>query len=165
MSRVLPIVLHGLTRSSSSTFEEVSVRIFEELLSQTVGQVADLDNLNANHSNEPGMRYLITFDDGNTSDIELALPLLKKYRAGAVFFIVVSWIGRPGYLSWEQVQILRQEGMHVGSHSLTHLPMTNIPDAVCKEEFTRSREAIEDRLGERVMSFSFSCITSIFSSW
>ncbi len=50
---------------------------------------------------------LITFDDGHESDSIVAAPELARRNLHAIFFVVWSYLGRPGYLSRDQVLALR----------------------------------------------------------
>ena len=47
--------------------------------------------------------WLLTFDDGYVSDYKIVLPLLVKFNAKALFFIITSKIGSPEYLNWGQL--------------------------------------------------------------
>lgn len=64
----------------------------------------------------------ITFDDGNASDVEHALPALVRRDLTATFFVVAGRIDAPGSLSAEAIRRLVSAGMTVGSHGLAHRP-------------------------------------------
>src|SRR5262249_54900059 len=63
---------------------------------------------------------LISFDDGDVSNVEVALPLLAQRRMVAEFFVTAGFVGRPGRLSAEDVLALADAGMGVQAHGLTH---------------------------------------------
>ena len=153
MSRLISVVLHRLVNETPNKFEDIKVSVFEDLVMQLRDRWTLIDNACAVAKDE--CRYVITFDDGNISDIELALPILKKHGVSAVFFPVTSWIGRPGHLSWNQLRTLKNEGMQIGSHSVTHIPLTALDSDVCREELLRSREIIEAKLGSPITTFAF----------
>ena len=69
---------------------------------------------------------LITFDDGHESDWIVAAPELARRNLHAIFFVVWSYLGRPGYLSREQVIELRSQGFEIGSHGMTHTRLSQI---------------------------------------
>jgi len=46
----------------------------------------------------------LTFDDGNRSDLSLALPLLRERGLTALFFVVAGRLGEPGSLSADDVE-------------------------------------------------------------
>lgn len=79
----------------------------------------------------PDKLVVLTFDDGNISDIKYTAPLLKKYGFGATFFISSnSFLGAPGTtegrMSWDQIKKLDEMGFEIGNHSTTHPPFTGL---------------------------------------
>ena len=71
-------------------------------------------------------RVEITFDDGNLSDYDVALPVLKRAGLCAQFFIVTDRIGRTNYLSSEHIKTLHSEGMSIGTHGAEHVNWTTL---------------------------------------
>lgn len=70
----------------------------------------------------PEKPIILTFDDGYSSNYELAFPLLKKYEIKAVMNIVVNSVGEtPGtypHFSWEEAEIMMKSGfVELGSHT------------------------------------------------
>ena len=49
----------------------------------------------------PKKLVVLTFDDGNISDLATAAPILKTHGFGATFYITSGWVGKPGRLNWE----------------------------------------------------------------
>lgn len=63
---------------------------------------------------------------------------------------------RPFYsLTWEMLHEIRRAGMTVGSHTRTHVLMTNESRQRVMEEVAGSREDIEGRLGTGVQHFAY----------
>jgi peptidoglycan/xylan/chitin deacetylase (PgdA/CDA1 family) len=60
------------------------------------------------------------------------------------------------FLSWDDIRRLRESGLFtIGSHGMTHTPITMLsPDAV-RCELVNSRFTISERLGEPIDSFAF----------
>jgi peptidoglycan/xylan/chitin deacetylase (PgdA/CDA1 family) len=50
---------------------------------------------------------------------------------------------------------MRRHGIDVGSHTLSHPDLTQLPSARAEDEIRRSREIIEDRLGAPAESFAY----------
>jgi len=69
---------------------------------------------------------VITFDDGYADSYEQALPVLNELKMTATFFIVRDFIGRPGYLTQEQITKMQKAGMEIGGHSLSHKNLTKV---------------------------------------
>ena len=92
----------------------------------------------------------LTFDDGYESDVSQALPYLEERSVPATFFVVPTLIGQPGYLRWDQVRALAQAGMAVGSHSLTHACLPELPARELRNELAASRQLLQEQLGAPV---------------
>lgn len=61
---------------------------------------------------------VLTFDDGYSSDLRYAVPLLEKYGACATFFVFGGGVNTPGYLSEEELRTLSGKSCaEVGNHS------------------------------------------------
>jgi peptidoglycan/xylan/chitin deacetylase (PgdA/CDA1 family) len=106
-----------------------------------------LDQLCDPHQNNNRQRgVVITFDDGNASDYEIATPILKKYGLTAVFFVIVSRVGQQGYVRWDQLAKMQSDGMSIQSHSLTHPYLSEISKASLYLELHGSKTGIEKNL-------------------
>ena len=151
---IVPLVLHGVfTGENSGSFEDLSCSKLEEMLEYMHAQQQI-------HSNRTGSSYhskkfLLTFDDGEISNFELALPLLKKFDRKAVFFVVTNFVGKPGYMDWYQINELLDAGMFVGSHSHTHPEFTSLSLEEARFEFKTSKEILEQALGKEITMFSY----------
>lgn len=153
MSTINALVLHRITEGKGSRFEDVSTANLASILDSISSSFTLLRE--QPKTNAFPQSWFITFDDGNASDYEIALPLLRKYDVKATFFIVTSWVGKPGFMNWEQIKCMDLEGMQIGSHSVSHKEMTKIPNAERINEFISSRKIIEDHLGKMVNAFAF----------
>jgi len=89
----------------------------------------------------------ITFDDGNQSDVDLALPALLKRGLSATFFLVVNSIDTPDYLSTSQIKELLNEGMQLGSHGYDHVPWFKMNSATAQREIYQAKDTLEQTLG------------------
>jgi len=66
----------------------------------------------------PENAILITFDDGYESFYKYAYPILKKFRFPAINFVIVSRIGTPGHLTWDEMKEMLRSGLITfGSHT------------------------------------------------
>ena len=95
----------------------------------------------------PTLPVIISFDDGWETQIEYALPGLEKYHYPATFFVVTDYIGRPGFISWPQLQTLLTDGMRIGSHSRSHPRLTKIKDTTkLWDQIHNSKTILESQL-------------------
>ena len=86
----------------------------------------------------------ITFDDGNVSDLEHALPALRARGLEGTFFIVAGRIGTPGFLDASGVRQLAAAGMEIGSHGMCHRPWRHLDALARDEELVRAKALLEE---------------------
>ena len=85
----------------------------------------------------------ITFDDGYTDNLTEALPLLEKYDAVATIFLITDFVGRPGYLTAEQIQTLAAGGrVKFGSHTVNHQKLDELTPEQLTAEIDASAAAL-----------------------
>ena len=94
----------------------------------------------------PDGLVVLTFDDGNKSDISFVAPKLKEYGFGASFYITegLGYEADPNkerYVSWEDARQLHELGFEVGNHTGSHPNMTKLS----KDEIRSNLELIEQR--------------------
>lgn len=103
----------------------------------------------------PQRAVAFTFDDGYADAFTTALPILRRHRAVATFYIVSGFIGRAGYMGWNELRVLRDEGMEIGAHSVTHADLTTLGLEDLRTEIGQSGAAIAAELGQAVVSFCY----------
>lgn len=152
---VIPLVLHRIVLNGCRReFEDVELSVFKHILDYCGPRITTI-NGGQLASAPTSMSYLLTFDDGYSSDVELVLPMLKIMKRSAIFFLIADMVNKSGYLSKTQVRELVSEGMVIGSHSFTHQDMRRLSASQQLEEFVASRNRIEDIAGTGVTCFSF----------
>ncbi len=102
----------------------------------------------------PEHPVVITFDDGNRSDHEHALPILVANGFTATFFITGNRVGRPDGLDESQIRDLCAAGMEVGSHGMTHRFLAELSVGEQEDECRRSRDVLTGVTGSPVRFFS-----------
>jgi len=93
---------------------------------------------------------VLSFDDGNASDVSRALPELRKRRLNASFFVVARRIGEPGSLARDDLRTLVAEGMTIGSHGSQHRAWPTLDETALHEELDDARTAIAEAAGTSV---------------
>ena len=118
----------------------------------------------------PDGAAILTFDDGMRNFFTVVAPILLKRKIPATAFIVTgenftrevsdrssSW--RPedddSYLSWSEVRQLAEVGLEFGSHSCTHITLTDIPPAQAQAELETSLNTLNSHLGPRSFALSY----------
>jgi len=120
--------------------------------------------------NDGGNRSFVavTFDDGYHSILENALPILREKKIPVTLFVPTNSLGtRPGWITNErhrdaaerlltsdELRFVQQTGGLIGSHSVSHRPLTELSRTEALAELTESRQALEKILGRNVDSFA-----------
>lgn len=107
----------------------------------------------------PDKRIALTFDDGVSSLLTGAAPILADLGVPWTVFVVTDWAeGRHGMgdllLTWEQTAQLADAGATIASHSATHPDFATLGPAETLDELGRSRAALRDRLGIDTVEFA-----------
>ena len=151
----IALTLHRIVKSEKYRLnhEDITVDKLDYLLRKIQNSTFAIEDLNKNNQNKSN--FLLTFDDGFSSDFEIVFPMLKLMKINAVFFIVTSSIGKKGYLNEEQIVNLSNMGMTVGSHSVNHFDMLNLSKKDRMNELINSKNELEKIISKKVSSFSF----------
>jgi peptidoglycan/xylan/chitin deacetylase (PgdA/CDA1 family) len=86
----------------------------------------------------------ISFDDGNRSDVDIALPALRDRGLTASFFALAGRLDDPASLDAADLRGLRAAGMEIGTHGWTHIPWRGLSDADARRELLDSRVALTE---------------------
>ncbi|MDX6570952.1 MAG: hypothetical protein QOC86_108, partial [Gaiellales bacterium] len=105
----------------------------------------------------PPKPVLLTFDDGYRDVFTNALPVLARLHLPATAYVVTGRISGsdPSFLTWAELRIAEREGLEIGSHTVTHRPLPQLPTATADRELRDSRRALERHLGHRVQWFAY----------
>ena len=112
-------------------------------------------------------KVAITLDDAYQDVYLNAFPLLQKFGFTACIFVITGYVGkynewdynwgknRKRHLSWEQIKEMADAGFGFGSHTVNHPDLTKIPQQFVEYELRRSKEVLEDKLGQRIDFLSY----------
>lgn len=99
-------------------------------------------------------RFRISFDDGNLSDLDVALPRLIARNLSADVFVLAGRIGQTGSLSAADIRALAAACQRIGSHGIHHRDWRRIPPAELHAELTQSRAALAAITGAPITTAS-----------
>jgi peptidoglycan/xylan/chitin deacetylase (PgdA/CDA1 family) len=86
----------------------------------------------------------ITFDDGNASDLEHALPALAQRGLRGTFFVVAGRLQEPAFLDPAGVRELAAAGMDIGCHGMHHRPWRGLDEPALREELVQAKAILEE---------------------
>jgi peptidoglycan/xylan/chitin deacetylase (PgdA/CDA1 family) len=103
----------------------------------------------------PPRSIALTFDDGYADAYTTVLPILRAYGFTATFYVVSSFVGRPGYMGWDELAALRDAGMQIGAHSVDHLDLTQLDPQSAAWQIAQSGAELARGLGIDITSFCY----------
>ena len=96
----------------------------------------------------------LTFDDGSASSYQPLLEIVAQ-GAKATQFVIPHHVGQTGFMSWSQIKTLGQQGIEIGSHTLSHCALTTVAAKQAIAELQDSKSQIEDKLGYAVSALAY----------
>jgi peptidoglycan/xylan/chitin deacetylase (PgdA/CDA1 family) len=102
----------------------------------------------------PERSLIISFDDGNQTDYDLAFTLLERFGFKATFFLTSDFIDRPGHLTRSQILQMSKGGMEFGSHGKTHRFLSTLSEKELRSELVESKTVLEDLIGKDISLLS-----------
>ncbi len=103
----------------------------------------------------PPRAVAITFDDGDVTQHEAAVPILQEHGFQAMFFVTAARVGEPGMMGWDDVRRVEAAGMAIGSHGLTHRLLTELTVDEVRWELAESKRLLETHVMRPVQWFAF----------
>jgi peptidoglycan/xylan/chitin deacetylase (PgdA/CDA1 family) len=103
----------------------------------------------------PSRPVVITFDDGYADLFTTAYPILAKHHFKAVAYIVSSFVGRPGYVTADQLLQLDHNGIEIASHTVDHPDLARSSAGSRMQELVDSKRWLEQLVGHPVLDFAY----------
>lgn len=95
----------------------------------------------------------LTFDDGLTSCLTEAAPVLEAVGARATVFVISGRVGKPGYLDLAGLRALQDRGWEIGAHGHTHVRLPWARDL--HDETAGARARLEQWLDTPVVRMAY----------
>lgn len=137
----------------------VSPKLFESHIAELAVQKSiRMTDFNYPVFSKDKLNIAITFDDGYRDNLSVAAPILLKYKMPFSVFITVANIkkGPPQYLSVKELQELAMlPFVTIGSHGVTHKPLTLCRDHELLDELQSSKYYLEDITGKEITSITY----------
>jgi len=145
-------------------FEQQMARLQQSQCAVTLDEA--LDMLRHGPIDKPAVA--VTFDDGYLDNLRDALPILQAHAIPATIFVTVAFCDQTArharysnergrlHLDWDEVRELSaQPGITIGSHTLTHPHLPQLPSAEAQREIAESRARIESQIARPVFHFCY----------
>ncbi|MBI2095483.1 MAG: polysaccharide deacetylase family protein [Candidatus Omnitrophica bacterium] len=144
-----PSSLHVLPEDFEKQMEFLKVHRYRVVpLAELAGRILEKKPV-------PPKTVAITFDDGSLDNFQNAFPVLKNMGFPATIFMITENIGKEGWLSEEDLRILDESGIAIGSHTVTHAFLPELGTEKVAEELARSKKDLEKVLGHPVTLLSY----------
>lgn len=115
-----------------------------------------------------GYNIAVTFDDAYQSVLQNALPVLQAKNIPATIFVPTGYLGRkPQWIknqnhryasetvvTQEQLRGLPDNLITIGSHTVSHINLTNVDKSIARKEIFESKETLERILKNKVTLFA-----------
>ena len=109
-------------------------------------------------SNSGNSKYVIlTFDDGYKSQYTTVKPILDKYGFKGTFYVVCNYAQKidTDRMNWTEIKELHQQGHDIGSHTMNHADLTQLPAYRIDYEIGTSKQCLIGNGINDVTSFAY----------
>ena len=103
----------------------------------------------------PRRPVIISVDDGYVDDVTQILPVLRRYRMTATFYVITGRVREAGFLTIREIRELDAAGMDIGAHTRTHPNLPTLPAAALRSEVEGSAADLRRILGHPVYWFAY----------
>ena len=103
----------------------------------------------------PKKPIVLTFDDGYEDNYTTLLPMLEERGMKGTVYMVTNDIGRPGYLTWDQLRDMQNRCIELGSHTANHQPLTELSSQMRQDELRLSKLLMEWNGLKTIYAFSY----------
>lgn len=103
----------------------------------------------------PSKPIMLTFDDNDLDQFEIARPELKKYGFKGVYFIMTVTIGKKHYMSSAQIKQLSDEGNVIASHTYDHHNFKKFTGKDWEIQLDKPTKKLEDITGKQIKYFAY----------
>ena len=103
----------------------------------------------------PPKPFMLTFDDTRVEHFSIAAPEMEKYGFRGVFFVMTISIGRPNYMSSEQIKELSDKGHVIASHTWDHSNVKKLKENDWAVQIEKPNQRIQAITGKPVLYFAY----------
>ena len=97
----------------------------------------------------------LTFDDSLWDFYDIAYPLLKQYQMQATNNVITGTVGQDANLSLDEMKEMKENGISLQGHTITHPALGNIDPAQQNTELAESKTYLDSNLNQDTISFAY----------
>lgn len=157
---ILALMYHDLTENAAWTSAWTTMpdkfRADMTALLDAGYQPLSVEDYVAGNIREGQDYFVVTFDDGYTSNLTMALPILEELGIPATVFVITGSVAADGHMTWEELDALTASGtVSVYSHTETHMKANeNTTAAFLANEHTAWAQ-IEENLSPAMKAMAY----------
>lgn len=103
----------------------------------------------------PAKPVVITFDDNNLSQYDVAAPIMDAKGQKGVFFLIAKYLDSATMVNRERALDLQSRGHQIASHTMTHRALPGLNDEETRWELEESKRIFEELTGKNVKDVSY----------
>jgi peptidoglycan/xylan/chitin deacetylase (PgdA/CDA1 family) len=103
----------------------------------------------------PEKPVMLSFDDADLSQFEVAKPLLDQYGFKAAFFIMTVVLNKPGYMKRDHIRQLSDEGHVIGSHTWDHMNVKKMAEHDWEIQIDKPSRQLREITGKPIVYFAY----------
>ena len=103
----------------------------------------------------PANPIMLTYDDTDLEQYTVAVPEMDKYGFKGVYFIMTVSLGRPNYMTREQVKSLSDQGHTIGSHTWDHQNVKKYHGTDWVTQIEKPSKQLENITGKPIEYFAY----------
>lgn len=103
----------------------------------------------------PSNPFMLTFDDTRKEHASIAAPEMEKYGFKGVFFVMTIPIGKPNYMTSEEIKELSDKGHVVASHTWDHHNVKQFKENDWTVQIEKPNQRLQAITGKPVRYFAY----------
>ncbi len=117
---------------------------------------SDIPDILTGKTKLPARPIILSFDDGYRDFYTDAFPILKKYQARAINYVVPGFLDLPNNLTHQQLAELNTSSLiEIGAHTVSHAYLKGLNKKRVEFEVRQSKIALEHELKKEIVSFAY----------
>jgi|RhiMetdeSRZDD1v2_1073273.scaffolds.fasta_scaffold02810_23 peptidoglycan/xylan/chitin deacetylase (PgdA/CDA1 family) len=103
----------------------------------------------------PEKPIIISFDDTHEEHFSIAAPILERFGFKGVFFTMTVPIGKPHYMTAEQIKQLSNKGHVIAGHTWNHPDIRKCAAKDWEVQITKPKQKLEQITGKPILYFAY----------